>query len=420
MVAVIKTGSSIKKPLQYNEQKMKQDVALLIHSKNYLKATHQLSFSDKINTLEKLIRLNTRARLNSVHISLNFDPSEKLEKEALAKIADTYMQQIGFGSQPYLVYQHHDAGHPHIHIVTTNIQENGKAIKMFNIGRNQSEKARKAIEKEFNLVEAQHKQLKQVYEIKQVNIQKVQYGKSATKRAITNVLDAILPTYKYASLPELNAVLRQYNVQAERGSETSRTYKNNGLVYRVLNEKGQKIGAPIKASAIYNKPGWPFLQAKFVQNEGLKQPHKIRVKNAIEFSFIRKPSQSLHEFAEALQKERIQLIFRQNDQGVIYGLTYIDQQSKCVFNGSDLGKQFSSNAIQQRCNQKESVSQRHSFLQQKPAAEPHASQKPFTNLLKGTTSPGLLEDLMQPEDPGALSPELREDNRRKKKKRIRH
>ena len=36
--------------------------------------------------------------------------------------------------------------------------------------------------------------------------------------------------------------------------------------------------------------------------------------------------------------------------GIIYGITYIDHHTKCVFNGSHLGKQYSANGIQQRCN----------------------------------------------------------------------
>ncbi len=56
------------------------------------------------------------------------------------------MSKIGFGDQPYLVYQHFDARHPHIHIVTTNIKSDGSRIKTHNIGRNQSERARREIE----------------------------------------------------------------------------------------------------------------------------------------------------------------------------------------------------------------------------------------------------------------------------------
>ena len=67
------------------------------------------------------------------------------------------------------------------------------------------------------------------------------------------MLDAVLSTYKYMSLPELNAVLKQYNVKADRGSEESRIYQTGGLVYRVIDAGGDPIGVPIKASDFYNK-----------------------------------------------------------------------------------------------------------------------------------------------------------------------
>lgn len=428
MVAVIKSSASIKNVLQYNENKLKRNVAQLIHSRNYGKDTEQLGFTDKIRTLEKLISLNERTKLSAVHISLNFDPSEKLDKETLQKIADAYMQRIGFGNQPYLVYQHHDAGHPHLHLVTTNIQRDGKRIKMQNIGRNQSEKARKEIEKEFKLVQADAHHLKQAYEIKLVNIQKVQYGKSDTRRAITNVLDAVLPNYKYASLPELNAVLKQYNIVADRGKEGSRLYNSNGLMYRILNDKGEKVGIPIKASQIYNKPTLKFLQEKFVQNQAEKQRHKLRVKNAIDFSFVKQPKQSLQSLITALQKERIQLVLRQNDKGIIYGLTYIDHQTKCVFNGSDLGKPYSANQIQERCRQQE-IKHDEQKLSQQPALKQANEQKqsaPTTAeetgaTLKMTGIKEVFKELTQTEQEGPLAAELRNDElRRKRRKKLHH
>jgi hypothetical protein len=428
MVAIIKSSGSLRNVIHYNENKLKQNVAQLIHSMNFAKDTEQLGFTDKIGTLQKLTSLNERTKLNAVHISLNFDPSEKPDKETLQKIADTYMQKIGFGDQPYLVYQHHDSGHPHIHLVTTNIQRNGKRINMQNIGRNQSEQARKEIEKEFKLVLAQRDQLKQVYELKPITAQKVQYGKSETKRAITNVLDAILPTYKYASLPELNAVLRQYNVIADRGSENSRTYKGNGLVYRVLDEKGQKIGAPVKASAIYNKPGLKFLSEKFAQNEQLKHPHKLRVKNAIDLSFVKHKGQSLDEMIKALQKEKIQVVLRQNDKGVIYGITYIDHLNKCVFNGSDLGKPYSANQVQERCRQ-EQVQQQELKPTEQLSHKKTDERKQFAPTVKPDSNtapkiPGLKEvfkELAQTENEGSLAAELKNEQiRRRKRKRLRH
>ena len=93
----------------------------------------------------------------------------------------------------------------------------------------------------------------------QAYTQKVQYGKSEARKTIANVIEAVLSSYKYTSLPELNAVLHQYNVQADRGSEASRIFQNNGLTYHILYGHDHKIGVPIKAISFYNKPTLKFL-----------------------------------------------------------------------------------------------------------------------------------------------------------------
>jgi hypothetical protein len=257
MVAVIHAGTSLGNALNYNEQKVKQEVATCLAAINYPKDMEDLTFHQKLYRLQNQADLNLRTKVNSVHISLNFDPSEKLSVEQLKEISDTYLYKIGFKNQPYLLYRHHDAGHPHVHIVTTNIKADGKRIELHNLGRNQSEKARKEIEQLYGLVKAEDTKNKLVAAIKPVNVLKVQYGRTETKRAIQNVLDKVLVEYKYASLPELNAVLGLYNVTADRGGENSRVFKNNGLVYRVVDNEGNKTGVPIKASDFYSKPTLP-------------------------------------------------------------------------------------------------------------------------------------------------------------------
>ena len=90
---------------------------------------------EKLNRFQNLVNLNKRATTNSIHISLNFGLDEKISREKLVEIASDYMEKIGFGRQPYLVYQHLDAGHPHFHIVSTHIQKDGKRISLHNLGR---------------------------------------------------------------------------------------------------------------------------------------------------------------------------------------------------------------------------------------------------------------------------------------------
>jgi len=431
MVSVINAGKSLRNTLNYNEQKLKQGKATLLHSSGFGKDTERLSFKDKLGHLEKLAARNERTTVNSIHISLNFDPSEKLSTDTLRQIAETYLQKIGFEGQPFLVYQHHDAGHPHIHLVTTNIRPNGKRIKLHNIGRNQSEKARKAIEKEFNLVRADKNSLRTSYELKPVNAQKVQYGQSETKRAITTVLDAILPAYKYTSIPELNAVLRSYNVQADQGSKDSRISKANGLVYRVLDDAGRKVGVPIKASDIYNKPTMKNLEKRFQENEVGRQAHKVRVKNAVDLAILRQPGLSIDALAGALQKENIQLVVRQNANRIIYGLTYVDHKTKSVFNGSALGKAYSANQVQERCQGMSIHPPTDVKPSQKavppttsrPAAASHVPQDPEavqpSPRADGSLFKEIAGEIFDPQYSGGLAAELREDIKKKRKKKLR-
>ncbi|MEO8255571.1 MAG: relaxase/mobilization nuclease domain-containing protein, partial [Flavobacterium sp.] len=242
MVAIIKTSRSINAILNYNENKVKEGVAECIEAKNYPLELEQLNFNSKLNRFVKLAALNENVKRNSVHISLNFDPTEKHSKEKLIEIADTYMEKIGFGKQPYLIYQHNDAGHPHCHIVTNNIQRDGKRIDLHLLGIRKSEPARKEIEELFGLVKAEGRKVKEPLLLKPISTPKINYGKVESKKAINTILNCVINDYKYTSLPELNAVLKQYNVLADRGKEDSKVFKNNGLLFKILDTNGKSIG----------------------------------------------------------------------------------------------------------------------------------------------------------------------------------
>ena len=349
MVAVIKTSRSINSILNYNENKVKEGVAECISAVNYPLELEKLSFTHKQNRFLKLSSLNENVKRNSVHISLNFDPSENHSKEKLIEIADAYMEKIGFGKQPYLVYQHYDAGHPHLHLVTNNIQRDGKRIDLHLIGVKKSEPARKEIEELFGLVKAEGRKQKEDFSLKPISVGRVQYGKAESKKAINSVLNKVLFDYKYSSLPELNAVLNLYNVHADRGTEESRVFKNNGLLYKILDQNSKPIGVPIKASDFYIRPTLKFLQEKFKTNDAEKESCKKYVKNAIKLAFFRENIFSPEKLSKMLERVSIHMILRKSNEGQLYGITYVDHTTKSVFNGSSLGKEFSAKGIQESC-----------------------------------------------------------------------
>ncbi|MGF7232903.1 relaxase/mobilization nuclease domain-containing protein [Arachidicoccus sp.] len=267
MVTVINSSKNLNHIFYYNENKVKEDIARSILAVNYPMEIENLSTDQRLKFLRKFTSLNENVKWNSVHISINFHEKDRLNESLFKMISQEYMQQIGFGQQPYLVYQHFDAAHPHLHIVTTCIQANGKCIRMFNLGKIQSENARKNIEIIYHLMKASDAAKARPNTLKTADVLRAQYGDQSTKVAIQNVLDKVLFSFKYSNLIELNAILNQYNILATRGRENSWIYRNNGLMYCILNEKGSRVSMPIKSSVFFNKPTLKFLSERFAINE---------------------------------------------------------------------------------------------------------------------------------------------------------
>lgn len=349
MVAVIKTGHSIRGMLNYNENKVNEGKAQCIGQHNYPLDADRLSYAMKLNLMQRQAQLNENVKRNTVHISLNFDPSEaNLPKEKLLEIAGTYMDKIGFGQQPYLIYQHHDAGHPHLHIATINVQGNGKRVVMNNIGKDKSEPARKEIEEHFNLIKAENHK-KKIYRPEPVST-RVHYGKAETKKAIESTLMYVINNYRYTSLPELNAVLKLYNITADKGTENSRLAKHKGLLYHVLDSNGNPIGVPIKSSRLYGYPTLKRLETLFKRNETVSTDYKIYIKRAIDQAFFRSNIIMLPQLIKAIEKVGIDTVIRKNADGLVYGITFVDHKNHCVFNGSSIGKEYSAKGLQEKCD----------------------------------------------------------------------
>lgn len=348
MVAKIKIGKSIRGILQYNENKVMTGEAKLILASGFAGGIEQMNFQNKLQRFNHLTILKPRVKTNALHITLNFDASEKIDNAMMQKIAIAYMERIGFGEQPFLVYRHNDAAHRHIHIATTSIQRNGVAINLHNIGREVSEPARKEIEKEFNLVVAESKRYKPEPAIKPAGFEEIEYGLIPTKRAISNVVTAVISGYKFTSLAELNAVLKQFNVTADRGPEDSEMFQKKGLIYSMLDKQGNKIGVPIKASAFYSKPTLRNLERKFEKNRENRRPYKHTLISRIDKVLAKYENFTKNTLIAELQKQGISLVLRENAQGFVYGTTFVDHQNKTVFNGSDLGKAYSAGSLTER------------------------------------------------------------------------
>lgn len=217
---------------------------------------------------------------------------------------------------------------------------------------------------------------------------------------------------------------------ADRGKEDTKMYEKGGLVYTALDDKGNKIGTPIKASAFYSKPTLKYLEQKFVQNEPLRQVRQLKLKTAIKWTLAKKKL-TLDEFKEALAMEGINVVLRQNAQGNIYGFTYVDFRTKCVFNGSDLGKEYSAKGILEQLGldqkqdvlklsqmQTNEVKQGQTGIQRKEHKQHEDQSNDYQKRIDGFNG---LELLLKPEQTNNYVPkELLKKKRKKKQSRGLH
>ncbi len=85
--------------------------------------------------------------------------------------------------------------------------------------------------------------------------------------------------------------------------KTQEFFKIMGWFIGLGDENGNKVGVPVKASDFYNNPGLQFLKSKFQENETARQPHKVRVKNAIDLALLKNPNHSLQGLIKSLEKD---------------------------------------------------------------------------------------------------------------------
>jgi hypothetical protein len=202
-------------------------------------------------------------------------------------------------------------------------------------------------------------------------------------------------------------------------------------VYRILNESGEKVGVPIKASDFYSRPTLKFLEERFIVNEKARTPHKSRIKNTIDMALLNPQKISIQELKKTLALSGINMVFRQNGEGLLYGITYVDHQTECVFNGSALGKQYSAKAIQERCGfndgaqQKASISKikkSHGVSVQKDPKEIFLASSATDSLKNFATKPALeigkfVNTFTQSEHDSSYLPNQLKAKKKKKKRK---
>lgn len=294
-----------------------------------------------MRSFEPYLAANRRTEKPVIHISLNPHPDDVLTDEQLAVIGSEYMEKMGYGNQPYIIYRHEDISRPHIHIVSLRIDEQGKKINDYKEWQRSSAVCRE-LEREFHLLPAEKQESRE-----SLPMTVVDYRKGDIKHQIANVVKPVMQGYKFQSMKEFKALLGLFHVTVEETHKTIEGKTYHGIVYAATDENQRRVGVAIKSSKIGKGAGYEALHKKFAKSKQwmAKQPVPQQTKDAIITALRQDTRQG---FLQTLKSRGIAAILWQNDARVIYGVTYIDHSSKTVFKGSLLGKGYSASVINQK------------------------------------------------------------------------
>ena len=341
MVAKINYGSSLFGALAYNGEKVNEGVAKILETNKVFSpadGTHDISAC--MQDFMAYMPSHVLTKKPVIHISLNPHPDDSHTDEQFSAIAWEYIEKMGYANQPFIVYKHEDIDRHHLHIVTLAVDERGKKI---NDGNNfyTSTRILKELEQKYGLIPAQMRKEKEVF-----RLQKVCYGDGENlKKQLVSVIRPAAKFYHCPSFKEYRALLSTYNICVEelKGEMYGKLY--NGLVYFATDDKGKKVGNPFKASLFGKAVGYEALQKSFkASKEKLKEKYLAPKTKEVVAGALRR-SAAKEDFRANLHRKGIDVLFRENEQGRLYGITFIDQNNGCVVNGSRLGKELSANAV---------------------------------------------------------------------------
>ncbi|MBZ4036725.1 relaxase/mobilization nuclease domain-containing protein [Flavobacterium sp. 17A] len=407
MIAKIGRSGNLYGALAYNQLKVDNENGQILFANKMIEtASGHYSVTQLAQSFAPYLIANRNTEKHTLHISINPDPKDKISDDKFREMAEEYMREMGYGQQPFVVFKHTDIDRSHIHIVSVCVDEQGKKIS------DKFEKMRsmnlcRELERKHGLIPATDKERNQNDKV----FRPVDYRAGDVKSQIASVVRHLPSYYKYQSLGEYNALLSLFNITAGKIEGELQGQLQQGLLYIPLNDKGERAGHPFKASLFGKSAGLPALELHFekCRNALKDQPGRQTLKGTVTAAL--KAMNIETGFKKKLSEQGINVVVRRNEAGRIYGITFIDHNSKTVWNGSRLGKELSANVFNDYWNNKVKPEIKEPALQQPkistsndadlPVEEPHHL---FDFLTTDRHENGLIEAL------GGLLPESQGDN----------
>ena len=339
MIAKISATENLGGALGYNFKKVQHNEASVLCVNELREGFDGTYRIDKVlRDMQALIPEKCRTKKTVFHCSLNPHPDEKVSDEQLTQIAKEYMEALGYGKQPYIVFKHNDIAREHIHIVSIRVDSRGQKIND-RFEKRRSKQIADALERKYSLIPSS-----KVTDREMKEVSKIDTTKGNIKEQVAETLLSVLKHYKFCSLGELNAILSRYHLAVEEVKTEFRGKKYDGLVYVPTDEKGNKAGTPIHASDIGRGVGYTAVQNRMQKSKQTIKPLIPTVRRKV-LEVMRTSPDTKEKLQQKMEEQGLRVVIRRNENGRIYGITFIDDEQGVALNGSRLGKGYAANVF---------------------------------------------------------------------------
>ncbi|WP_353960534.1 relaxase/mobilization nuclease domain-containing protein [Kaistella yonginensis] len=300
--------------VNYNDKKIKKEKGELTLMKNFPSFIDKDSNKHQVRNYLRAISIGNKKVLKPQFHAMISTKFREHSKEELTKIADNFMNEMGYGKQPFIVVFHADTDNNHVHIVSTRVDKS----------------TRKKINDSFEKLKSQealNKALEKIYNLKP-----------------DEELEKIL-NYKVSTFSQLEILLERSGfvlIEIKNGENDFDILKN-GVKQKTINGNNLKF-EKIKNDSRKNQIKAILIKYKelhsnkvFKVEDARKSKSVFGEERANNFQDLKKKIEFDSELQNTMRKQfGIDIVFHHKDHHQPFGYTLIDHKSGKVYKGSEI------------------------------------------------------------------------------------
>ena len=312
--------------LQYNERKVEEGKAAVVYSQG-------LDNPDKpLETFERYERGSRRCEKMSFHMSVNPSRTDGMTEDQVVAFTKELMEGLGYGDQPFIIYRHNDINREHYHIVSVRVDKDGRKISDKYEHRHCQELMKELAQKYgFSVGKGEkHEEDEKKKNSEKVNYQRFDPEKGDYMKQIEELVEQAMK-YHFTTGEQFKMLMRQFGVDVDY----QMVKRQAMMTFAGINPKnGHRCTAPIPAKDLKVPSVEEIRQHIEDAKKEKRSKEKQRAANLVRIA-LKYGKSELHT-RRILRKKNIGMVFSRTKEGKIFGVTFIDHQTRCVFKSSEL------------------------------------------------------------------------------------